>query len=68
MSVDPDPKKQRCQGILDATGAAGADMGGKVKFCIYSIIVTKICLGDRHDKPINRTNAAKICSWRNSYN
>ena len=30
MSVDPDPEKQRCQGILDATGAAGADMGGKV--------------------------------------
>ena len=29
MSVDPDPEKQRCQGILDATGAAGADMGGK---------------------------------------
>ena len=30
MEIDPDPEKQRCEGILAATGAAGADVGAKV--------------------------------------
>ena len=31
MSVNPDPKKQRCEGITSATHAAGAEAGAKVK-------------------------------------
>ena len=31
MEIDPDPEKQRCEGILSATGSAGADVGSRVR-------------------------------------
>ena len=48
MEIDPDPEKQRCEGILAATGAAGADVGAKVggnyygDFCVISHIDVQI--------------------------
>ena len=39
MKVNPDPKKQRCEGILSATGAAGAEVGKQVKKCEFILLL-----------------------------
>ena len=62
MEIDPDPEKQRCEGILAATGAAGADVGAKVGeellwgypvILSYHILMFRFMhapfLGDQHD-------------------
>ena len=42
MEIDPDPEKQRCEGILAATGAAGADVGAKVGEELFCGFLCKI--------------------------
>ena len=41
MEINPDPEKQRCEGIVKATGAAGAEAGAKVIFNqgLYTVLV-----------------------------
>lgn len=38
MEIDPDPEKQRCEGIVKATGAAGAEAGAKVGVIITTVL------------------------------
>ena len=66
MEIDPDPEKQRCEGILSATSSAGADVGSRVRkqqqcfhvnFC--DVFNTKL-LGNRHGQPTNGADAVKI--------
>ena len=57
MVVDPDPKKQRCEGILGATGTAGAEAGGKVVSMVNqltSLLLAKSVVGETHE--IDTTN------------
>ena len=76
MEIDPDPEKQRCEGILAATGAAGADVGAKVRQelfwgCLCQIDVEiYVCAmpGDEHDQPANRADALQICHRRGTHN
>ena len=35
MEIDPDPEKQRCEGILSATSSAGADVGSRVRNVLH---------------------------------
>ena len=52
MVVDPDPEKQRCEGILGATGTAGAETGGKVTGMINqltSLLLAKSVVGETHE-------------------
>ena len=56
MVVDPDPKKQRCEGILGATGTAGAEAGGKVVSMVNqltSLLLAKSVVGETHEIDTN---------------
>ena len=57
MKVDPDPKRQRCEGILGATSTAGAETGGKVTSMVNqltSLLLSKSVVGETHE--IDTTN------------
>ena len=52
MVVDPDPERQRCEGILGATGTAGAETGDKVTGMINqltSLLLAKSVVGETHE-------------------
>ena len=52
MMVDPDPKRQRCEGILGATGTAGAEAGSKVTSMVNqltSLLLSKSVVGETHE-------------------
>ena len=75
MVVDPDPEKQRCEGILGATGTAGAETGGKVTGMINqltSLLLAKSVVGETHEidtenikvlqnKKLGEPNVAPTC-------
>ena len=50
--MDPDPERQRCEGILGATGTAGAETGDKVTGMINqltSLLLAKSVVGETHE-------------------
>ena len=54
--VDPDPKRQRCEGILGATGTAGAEAGAKVTSMVNqltSLLLSKSVVGETHEIDTN---------------
>ena len=56
MMVDPDPKRQRCEGILGATGTAGAEAGAKVTSMVNqltSLLLSKSVVGETHEIDTN---------------
>ena len=64
MSVDPDPKRQRCEGILAATGTAGSEAGAKVTSMVNqltSLLLAKSVVGETHE--IDTNNIKVRQSW-----
>ena len=56
MEIDPDPEKQRCEGILGATGTAGAEAGAKVTSMVNqltSLLLAKSVVGETHEIDTN---------------
>ena len=52
MQINEDPSKQRCEGIGSATGAAGADVGGKVTDMmnqLTELLLSKSVVGEEHE-------------------
>ena len=52
MEINPDPKKQRCEGVIDATVTAGADVGGKVTDMmnrLTELLLSKSVVGEEHE-------------------
>ena len=52
MKINADPNKQKCEGILSATGAAGADVGGKVTDMmnqLTELLLSKSVVGEQHE-------------------
>ena len=64
MMVDPDPKRQRCEGILGATDTAGAEAGAKVTSMVNqltSLLLAKSVVGETHE--IDTNNIKVRHSW-----
>ena len=52
MKINADPSKQRCEGIISATSAAGADVGGKVTDMmnqLTELLLSKSVVGEEHE-------------------
>ena len=52
MEINEDPSKQRCEGISSATGAAGADVGGKVTDMmnqLTDLLLSKSVVGEEYE-------------------
>ena len=52
MEVNEDPSKQRCEGIGNAAGATGVDMGGKVVEMmnqLTDLLLSKSVIGEKHE-------------------
>ena len=67
MMVDPDPKRQRCEGILGATDTAGAEAGAKVTSMVNqltSLLLAKSVVGETHE--IDTNNIKVRHSWATS--
>ena len=52
MQINADPSKQKCEGIISATSAAGADVGGKVTDMMNQLtemLLAKSVVGEKHE-------------------
>ena len=52
MKINPDPSKQRCEGIASATGVAGADAGGRITDMVNQlteVLISKSVVGESYE-------------------
>ena len=70
MKINVDPSKQRCEGIVSATGAAGADVGGKVMDILNhltELLLSKSVVGEEHEIDTKNIKIfAKMASGENA--
>ena len=70
MEIDPDPEKQRCEGILAATSVAGAQSGGKITSMINQmteLMLSKSVVGEQFEIDTENIKIfAKMASGENA--
>jgi hypothetical protein len=70
MQINEDPSKQRCEGISSATGAAGADVGGKVTDMmnqLTELLLSKSVVGEEYEIDTENIKIfAKMASGENA--